>query len=90
VCSLQVLRKLAKKHGLTNEKREKTAMYIEDLAGVPQTNLTTMKKKYTHGRHRIQLALFHHLAAFSGNQPSAALNLCYYHMVRHSRIRIGQ
>jgi len=31
---LQVLRKLAKKHGLTKEKREKTAMYIEDLAGV--------------------------------------------------------
>jgi len=89
VCSFQVLRKLAKKHGLTKEKREKTAMYIEDLAGVLQTNLTTTKK-YTHGRHRIQLALFHHLAAFSGNQPSAVLNLCYRHMVRPSRIWIGQ
>jgi hypothetical protein len=47
----------------------------------PQTNLTTTKKRYTHGRHRIQLALFHHLAAFSGNLPSALLNLCYRHIV---------
>jgi hypothetical protein len=77
----QILRKLAKKHGLTKEKREKTAMYVEDLAGVLQTNLTTTKKRYTHGRHRIQLALFHHLAAFSGNRPSAVLNLCYRHIV---------
>ncbi|CAG8982679.1 hypothetical protein HYALB_00000958 [Hymenoscyphus albidus] len=77
----RVLRKLVKEHGLTTEKREKTAMYIEDLAGVLQTNLTTTRKKYTHGRHRIQLALFHHLAAFSGNRPSALLNLCYRHII---------
>jgi hypothetical protein len=49
---LQVLRKLAKKHRLTKGKREKTVMYIEDLAGVLQTNLTTTKK-YTHRQHRI-------------------------------------
>jgi hypothetical protein len=30
----QVLRKLAKEHGLTNKKQEKTAMYIEDLVKV--------------------------------------------------------
>ena len=47
----QVLRKLAKKHGLTKEKREKTAMYVEDLVGVLQTNLTTTKQRHTHGWH---------------------------------------
>lgn len=52
------------KQGLSNEKREKTVIYIEDLVGVLQTNLTTTKKRHTHGRHRAQLALFHHLAGF--------------------------
>jgi hypothetical protein len=66
---------------LSTEKREKTAIYIEDLADVLQTNLTTTRKKYTHGRHRIQLAFFHHLAAFSGNRHSAVLNLCYRHII---------
>jgi len=77
----QVLRILAKKHGLSNEKREKTAMYVEDLAGVLQTNLTTTKKRYSHGRHRAQIALFHQLAGFSGNRPQALLNLRYRHIV---------
>jgi hypothetical protein len=44
----QMLRKLAKKHGLSNEKREKTVMYVEDLVEIEQTNLTTTKKKYSH------------------------------------------
>jgi hypothetical protein len=65
----QVLRILAKKHGLSNEKREKTAMYVEDLVGVLQTNLTTTKKWYSHGWHRIQVALFYQLAGFSRNRP---------------------
>ena len=39
------------------------------------------KENYTHGWHRIQLALFCHLAAFSENRPSALLNLCYRHVV---------
>jgi hypothetical protein len=65
----QVLRKLAKEHGLTNEKQEKMAMYIKDLVKVLQTNLTTTKKRYTHSRHRIQIALFHHLAGFFRNRP---------------------
>jgi hypothetical protein len=66
---------------LTNEKREKSAMYVEDLAGILQTNLTTVKKKYKLGRERIQVALFLHLAGFSGNRPQAILNLCYRHIV---------
>ena len=56
-------------------------MYIEDLVEVLQTNLTTTKKQYTHGWHRIQIALFHHLAGFSGNRPQAVLNLYYRYIV---------
>ena len=41
----------------------------------------TTKKKYTHGRHRIQLALFLQLAGFSGNRPQAVLSLCYRHII---------
>jgi hypothetical protein len=44
----QALRKLAKKHGLSNKKREKIVMYVEDLVEVEQTNLITTKKKYSH------------------------------------------
>ena len=49
----QVLKKLAKKYRLSTKKRDNVAMYIEDLAGVLQTNLTTIKQRYTHGRQRI-------------------------------------
>jgi hypothetical protein len=56
-------------------------MYVEDLVGILQTNLITTKKKYGHGRHRIQIALFHHLAGFSANRPQAVLDLCYRHVV---------
>ncbi|KAG9247325.1 hypothetical protein BJ878DRAFT_532639 [Calycina marina] len=69
-----------KEHKLSNKKRGKTAVYLEDLVGILQTNLTTTKK-YGHGRHRIQLALFHHLAGFSANRPQAVLDLCYRHIV---------
>ncbi|CZR69582.1 uncharacterized protein PAC_19482 [Phialocephala subalpina] len=73
----RVLRKLAKKYRLTTKRRDNTAMYIEDLAGVLQTNLTTTKLRYTHGRHRIDMGLFGQLAIFSGNRPSALLKLRY-------------
>jgi hypothetical protein len=66
-----------KKHKLTKTKREKTAMYVEDLAEYLQTNLTTTKKRYTHGRQRIHKALFGQLAGFSGNRPRVLLNLRY-------------
>jgi Protein of unknown function (DUF3435) len=57
------------------------AVVVEDLMGILQTNLTTTKKKYRHGRHRIQLTLFHHLAGFSANRPQAVLDLRYRHIV---------
>ena len=56
-------------------------MYVEDLAEVLQTNITTTKKRYTHGRHQIQVGLFLQLAGFSGNRPQAVLHLYYRHIV---------
>jgi hypothetical protein len=76
-----MLQKLSKKRSLSRQKREKGVIYVEDLAVIMQTNLTTTKKKYTHGRHRIQLALFLQLAGFSGNRPQAVLSLCYRHII---------
>lgn len=45
------------------------------------TNLTTTKKRYTHGRQRIAIMLFLLLAGFSGNRPQAILDLCYRHII---------
>ncbi len=56
-------------------------MYVEDLIEVEQTNLIITKKKYLHGRHWIQVALFLQLTGFSTNQPQALLDLCYRHIV---------
>jgi hypothetical protein len=81
VVSSQILRKLVKKHKLTKGNREKTAIYIKDLVEYLQTNLTTTKKRYTHGRHHIQLALFCQLASFSGNCSQVLLNLWYQDII---------
>jgi hypothetical protein len=59
------------------KKRNNTAIYIEDLAGVLQTNLITTKQRYTHGRYRIETSLFGQLDIFSGNRPLVLLNLRY-------------
>ncbi len=56
-------------------------MHVEDLAEYLQTNLTTTKKRFTHGRQRIQLAPFGQLAGFSGNCPQALLNLRYRDLI---------
>jgi hypothetical protein len=56
-------------------------MHVEDLAEYLQMNLTTTKKRFTHGRQRIQLALFGQLAGFSGNRPQALLNLRYRDLI---------
>ena len=52
---------------------------------IGQIPLTTTKKRYPHGRHRMQIALFHHLAGFSANRPKhsstsatvTSLSLCF-------------
>jgi hypothetical protein len=76
-----MLRKLSRKCGLSRQKREKGVIYVEDLAVIMQTNLTTTKKKYMHGRYCIQLALFFQLASFSANRLQAVLNLCYCYII---------
>ncbi|KAJ9656079.1 hypothetical protein H2201_008651 [Coniosporium apollinis] len=76
----KVLRKLAKKHGLSKKNREKPCMYVEDLAEVVQTNLVTTKKRYSHGRHRMQTGLFLQLGGITGNRPKALLELRYRHI----------
>ena len=55
-------------------------MYAEDLLELLQTNLTTTEKRYTHGRHRIQLILWCHGAFFTANRPKALLELRYRHI----------
>lgn len=56
-------------------------MHVEDLAEYLQTTLTTTKKRFTHGRQRMQQILFGQLAGFSGNRPQALLNLRYRDIV---------
>jgi Protein of unknown function (DUF3435) len=75
-----VLRKLAKKHGLSHKGREKSVMYVEDLVKVLETTLVTTKKLFGHGRHRIELCLWFQLAGFTANRPAALLGLCYRHI----------
>ena len=40
----QVLRKLAKKYGLSRQSGDKLIMYVDDLVEVLQINLTTLEK----------------------------------------------
>lgn len=55
-------------------------MYTEDVMEIFQTNLTTTEKRYSHGQHRIQLALWFHGAFVTANRPQALLNLRYRHI----------
>jgi hypothetical protein len=48
-----MLRKLAKKHGLSNKKQKKTVIYVKNLIKIKQTNLIITKKKYLHSWHQI-------------------------------------
>jgi len=55
-------------------------MYVEDLKEVLRTNLTTTKKRYSHGRLRMDLQLFTQIAGFTANRPQALLYLCCRHI----------
>lgn len=55
-------------------------MDVEDLTKVVETTVSTTKKKFGHGRHRIELALFLQLAGLTTNRPQAILNLRYRHI----------
>lgn len=64
-------------------------MYTEDVTEILQTNLTTTEKRYSHGRHRIQLALWFYGAFITANRPQALLNLCYWHIAVVFRVPEG-
>ena len=76
----QVLRKLAKKHGLSRQPGDKPTMYVDDLVEVLQTNLTTLEKRYTLGQQRIDIHTVLLLALPTGQRPEALLNLRYRHL----------
>jgi hypothetical protein len=75
-----VLRKLAKKHGLKEHGKEKPCMYVEDQKKVLRTNLSTTKKRYQHGRIRMQIQEFLQLAGFFASRLDAILKLDYRHL----------
>ncbi|KAJ6144084.1 hypothetical protein N7471_003537 [Penicillium samsonianum] len=63
-----------------NLGRDKPPMDVEDLAKVVETTVSTTKKKFGHGRHRIELGLFLQLAGLTTNRPQAILDLRYRHI----------
>ncbi|KAF1814282.1 hypothetical protein P152DRAFT_465179 [Eremomyces bilateralis CBS 781.70] len=60
--------------------REKPRMYVEDLKEALRTNLCAVKKRYSHGRIRVEMQLFMQIGGFTANRPGALLNLCYRHI----------
>ncbi|KAJ5507903.1 hypothetical protein N7527_010046 [Penicillium freii] len=85
----RVIRKLSRNHKLSCKGREKSTMYVEDLTMVVETAISTTKKKFGHGRHRIELCVFLQLAGLTANRPQAILNLMYRH-IRVSLLRDPQ
>ncbi len=56
-------------------------MDVDDLTLMVETNLTTTKVRYSHGRLRVEVCLFLVLASLSGNRPTALLNLRYQDII---------
>ncbi|KAI0410839.1 C2H2 finger domain protein [Xylaria grammica] len=79
----RALRKLADKYSLSNKKREKRCMTIEDLKKQIYTTLSTTKKSFKLGELRILCIIFHLMLAPSGSRPRALL------LMRFGDIRIS-
>uniref|UniRef100_A0A4E9EQ78 Uncharacterized protein n=1 Tax=Gibberella zeae TaxID=5518 RepID=A0A4E9EQ78_GIBZA len=71
------LYKLTQKHGLTAQRRENRCMTIENLEKQAKTTISTTKKIFRIGEHRIYALLFLLLIAPSGSRPQALLLLRY-------------
>jgi len=56
-------------------------MYVEDFKELLRTNICTTKKRYAHGRLRMEMHLFMQLAGFTANRPEALLQLRYRHIM---------
>ena len=79
---LQVRHQLAAHHGLREKndnkgKRPPGVIRIEELFELLRTLWTTDQIHFKNERERVQLALLLQLAAYSGNRPSALLELRY-------------
>lgn len=70
-----MLRDLAKKHGLSNEKRANRCMTIEDLKKQIETTISTTKKSFKLGELRILAVLFLLLLAPAGARPTSILRM---------------
>ncbi|OAQ57486.1 C2H2 finger domain-containing protein [Pochonia chlamydosporia 170] len=71
----KVLRELAKKHELSDQKRANRCMTINDLKEQIETTLSTTKKSFDIGEHRILAVLFLLLLAPAGSRPTSILRL---------------
>ena len=72
-----MLKKLAKKHGLSDQKRENRCMTVNDLKQQVETTLGTTEKSFSLGELRILCVLFLQLLAPTGARPTSVLKLRY-------------
>jgi hypothetical protein len=72
---LQVLRDLASKHGLSNQKRTNRCMTIDGLREQIETTIGTTEKNFKLGELRILAALFLLLLAPAGARPQSILRI---------------
>lgn len=63
--------------------------HVRGASKVVETTISTTKKTFGHGRHRVELGLFLQLAGLTANRPQAVLNLRYRH-IRVSLLRDPQ
>lgn len=73
--TLQVLEKLAKKHGLSSKRRDNRCMTIDTLKEEIHTTLSTTKKSFDLGELRILAVLFLLLFAPASARPISILRL---------------
>ncbi|CAJ2505567.1 Uu.00g129610.m01.CDS01 [Anthostomella pinea] len=71
----KVLRSLAKKHKLSDQKRENRSMTIDDLKAQIETTLSTTRKSFDLGELRILTVLYLLFLAPAGSRPQSILRL---------------
>lgn len=76
----QSIRKVARKHGLDTDEKEKTPMFIEDVVPLQETTLRTMEKRFDLGLQRMQQCLYPLMACFTVNRINAMRRLQYQHL----------
>ncbi|KAI2834294.1 hypothetical protein CBS11350_10827 [Aspergillus niger] len=74
------IRKVARKHGLDTDEKEKTPMFIEDVVPLQETTLRTMEKRFDLGLQRMQQCLYPLMACFTVNRINAMRRLQYQHL----------